>query len=1014
MRASQIITLEIYHNNQWNDYTSGLINAEIIRGVEEYTGPLSQPDVGQLTLKSRNANLDPYNNNNIKYNAKIRVNAGGTRIFTGRIEGIEVEYGPRTEPTIVTINAFDLIGTMYKHILPEDFIDNYSSWPTVTLLNQLSSTGEVAEWQNYIINTDGTAYAEGPIELNTSVFDALNVRAKTDLGFYFANARNEIEYYRRDANDPLHPFNANPALITFDYDGNGESYRAISLNDGFEKIANEIIITGVGDIDTTKVVVTADDSISLWGKSSAEVTLATDSIVDLQNIGNAVLTEMAEPIREIYEITWDATLNPVVAKTIDIMHNIHINHTINENTSIDRKYGVIGIKHEINADDWLVTYIVRNYDYQATSIPNPVISIDPPFGGAEVDFTFSYTHPNPELITSQTWDLDEGFTSTSASPTVNYITSGTKTIILTVGTIYGYTKTTSVELEVGIAPPVADFTYTYNTDSIYQFVFTGDGLGTATWDFGDGTTSTEPNPTKYYLTGGSRTVTLTVTNSWGVDTKSVLINTIAITKVPVRFVRLKWIAEGTDTHIETNYTDANKYTFYKKYSNLTFHAIGGTQIAANWSLYDYNDFIGFMAADPFTVDEYNRTVRINKSEIQTRLQGSDGVYGLEPRFSALTATQWGVDYNTAPGRQIANKAEVMYATFDLGQEYFTFQEPRLTLTFPSGLATNKPPYIIVEVSRDNTNWYQIGNLKWNANQTQSTFTGYSTAPYLFANLAQPAYSWDYLPIRYLKLQFNAPTASASLRWNINEFIPFTGTGQGGSRQYTHEVNGTQYRLPRDCLFGLGGIDLDKGTGCDINFPIAGNSTGITQYSQTANNTPITQTVINPGTFGLTSINRGNLYNSLGWDETTGEKEFIIDFGQNIRKLSGFYIRTTALAANINQPTTVMNSGYTVTISRSTDASNWTTLGTFPMDAVNSGSQFVETNLKVRVKPDTPLVWNPNQIPLPTTNGTYYHCRPIHTGAQFELIPAGQYIDLDGSVKNVADINYVDTLEQNPF
>jgi PKD repeat protein len=494
------------------------------------------------------------------------------------------------------------------------------------LLNQLSATGEVAEWQNYVISTDGTLYSEGPIELNTTAFDALNKRVKTDLGFYFANARNEIEYYRRNSNDPLHPFNARPAEITFDYDGNGTSYRTISLNDGFEKIVNEVSITGVGDMDTTNVVVTADDSVALWGKSSASVELATDSIASLQAIGNKILTEMAEPIREIYEISWDATLDHEAAKALDIMDNIHINHVINPTTSIDRKYGVIGIKHEINYDQWLVTYIVRNYDYQSTSIPNPVIVITPPSGGAETDFTFSYTHPNPGLITGQSWDLDDGFTSTAASTTVNYLTAGTKTIILTINTIYGYTKTTSVELEVGIAPPVASFTYSIDANNVYNFVFTGSGLGQIYWDFGDGTSSTDTNPSKFFTTSGSKTVTVTATNSYGVDTESQTINTVAVTIIPVRYVRFKWYAGLNDNYLSS--ADSGWPGTPIKYHSIKFYDTGNTELGAGYTLVDYKDINGFFTTTPRTLDEYGRTQTTNTSltELQDKLKGTSGTY----------------------------------------------------------------------------------------------------------------------------------------------------------------------------------------------------------------------------------------------------------------------------------------------------------------------------------------------------------------------------------------------------
>jgi PKD repeat protein len=946
MRPTQFITLEIYQNNQWVDYTDGLINAEIIRGVEEYTGPLVQPEVGQLTLTSRNANLDPYNNANIKYNAKIRVNAGSTRIFTGRIEGIDVEYKPKNEPTIVTINAFDLIGTMYKHKLSEGFIDNYESWSTITLLNQLSATGEVAEWQNYVIDTDGTLYSEGPIELGTTVYDALNTRVKTDLGFYFANARNEIEYYRRDRNDPLHPFNANPALITFDYDGNDTSYRTISLNDGFEKIVNEVVITGTGDIDTTNVTVTAGDSVNLWGKTSATAELATDNIASLQAIANEILVEMAEPIREIYEISWDATLDVDTAKTVDIMDNIHINHTINQTTSIDRKYGIVGLKHEINADNWIVTYIVRNYDYQSTSIPNPVIVITPPSGGAEVDFNFSYTHPNPELITGQTWDLDDGFTSTAASTTVNYLSAGTKTIVLTINTIYGYSKTTIVELEVGIAPPVASFTYSIDANNVYNFVFTGSGLGQILWDFGDGTASTDTNPSKFFLTAGSKTVTVTATNSYGVDTDSQVINTVAVTIIPVRYVRFKWL------NVNNNYISSSWTESPSRYHSIKFYDTGNAELGAGYTLVDYKDVNGFFTTTPRTLDEYGRTQATPTSliELQDKLKGSAGTYPIGWDLGTIsTATQADKE-----------RAQRIITTFDLGTNYFSFKEPKMTRAKLDGTAysTSISNLALVDVSYDNINWRHIGSLGFTTSNTISTFTPVATAPFTFTNTAAPIVDYTWTPVRYIKLDFNAPTPTTPNYWMIKGIIPICGRGSKGG---TGRTPSTYFTYPEDNYFGYGGVNLSSKTGADLTLDST-NSSGVNSVVKTYNSSTlptgsISQTIVNPGTTGILRWNNydqppyviGNVSSALQWQETTGQKTFTYDLGQLTYKFNGLYLNLGSLTTSADGQN-VMDGGYTVTVSLSADNITYTSIGTYTVDYTQPGGKFINTTLYIRTVP----------------------------------------------------------------
>lgn len=71
------------------------------------------------------------------------------------------------------------------------------------------------------------------------------------------------------------------------------------------------------------------------------------------------------------------------------------------------------------------------------------------------------------------------------------------------------------------SPPVADFLFTPNDPSIYDLVqfnnisYDPDGIGfkSATWNFGDGSTSTQLNPVHQYAADGDFTVNLVVTTN---------------------------------------------------------------------------------------------------------------------------------------------------------------------------------------------------------------------------------------------------------------------------------------------------------------------------------------------------------------------------------------------------------------------------------------------------------------------------------------------------------------------
>ncbi len=76
----------------------------------------------------------------------------------------------------------------------------------------------------------------------------------------------------------------------------------------------------------------------------------------------------------------------------------------------------------------------------------------------------------------------------------------------------------------GGTPPVADFSGTPTTGTVpFDVVFSDLSSGTPSswsWDFGDGTTSTQQNPTHTYTTAGAYTVSLTATNADGSDNLS--------------------------------------------------------------------------------------------------------------------------------------------------------------------------------------------------------------------------------------------------------------------------------------------------------------------------------------------------------------------------------------------------------------------------------------------------------------------------------------------------------------
>jgi gliding motility-associated-like protein len=103
--------------------------------------------------------------------------------------------------------------------------------------------------------------------------------------------------------------------------------------------------------------------------------------------------------------------------------------------------------------------------------------------------------------------------STAQNPQYSYPDTGVYTIRLTVWN-NGCSATVTKPSYVTALPPVARFGTTFNCNNKRQVVFVDQSVlpQSWAWDFGDGNTSTLPNPTHTYTNFGTYQVSLTVTN----------------------------------------------------------------------------------------------------------------------------------------------------------------------------------------------------------------------------------------------------------------------------------------------------------------------------------------------------------------------------------------------------------------------------------------------------------------------------------------------------------------------
>jgi len=182
--------------------------------------------------------------------------------------------------------------------------------------------------------------------------------------------------------------------------------------------------------------------------------------------------------------------------------------------------------------------------------PIPDFEGTPLDGYAPLDVIF--TDLSTGMVTSRWWDFGDGITiweNETAQVSHSYPLPGTYNISLTVGNIGGQataTKTAYIQVSPSGIPPDARFTMTPQLGYAPMKVrFTDRSGGTPLkwqWNFGDGNSSYEQNPSHIYNAAGRFVVTLTVFNSGGSDTYSSYIWTLSS-----RFIFPKYIPTPTVT-----------------------------------------------------------------------------------------------------------------------------------------------------------------------------------------------------------------------------------------------------------------------------------------------------------------------------------------------------------------------------------------------------------------------------------------------------------------------------------
>ena len=146
------------------------------------------------------------------------------------------------------------------------------------------------------------------------------------------------------------------------------------------------------------------------------------------------------------------------------------------------------------------------------------------------DLTVSYTQSASINVTSYSWTFEGGTpaTSTDPNPTVVYDAAGDYNVELVVSNPAGSASASEIDFVTVSDIPSVSFVAVNNLLSV-TFTNNSQNASSFAWDFGDGNTSTEANPTHTYDTEGNYDVSLIATNECGDAT---ITNTVGANALP--------------------------------------------------------------------------------------------------------------------------------------------------------------------------------------------------------------------------------------------------------------------------------------------------------------------------------------------------------------------------------------------------------------------------------------------------------------------------------------------------
>lgn len=275
-----------------------------------------------------------------------------------------------------------------------------------------------------------------------------------------------------------------------------------------------------------------------WEIESFNPTLPNAAFSSAVDIGEVTFTNLSTNASGCN--TWDFG-DGTFSNEADPVHTYTIADTYNVCLTVENPYG---------SDEYCANVtVILPPDAAFTYSGDPVVTF--------TDLTLN----NP---TSWGWVFGDGGTSTLQNPVHTFVTEGTFTVCLTATNALGFevyclpVTIDSTELLI----PAADFSVSFaGLTASFTDLSTNDPNAWA-WDFGDGGTSTEQNPSHAYAVSGNYNICLTASNDFGSDENCKVINTNAATTIEAITLQMSPNPTSGLVHITASGLQVTSVLFY--------------------------------------------------------------------------------------------------------------------------------------------------------------------------------------------------------------------------------------------------------------------------------------------------------------------------------------------------------------------------------------------------------------------------------------------------------------------